>query len=223
MYTLKASGQSKKHDSIFAFGPLSIPTFGLMVATGLLAAAYILQADFQRRGANVDAFLIIGIAGLAGIAGARLYHVLEPEVRSEFSNIPHPFSQPVWVRVVWRIDRRFLALAALARRKRFPFSNFSIPARPRLRRLRDRPNRLSAFRDGDYGIPTSLRGNEFSNGVVRRRIACTDAALRIFRVDVDCAHFVEAGSSAIRKGEPTRGRIFCFYLLLTGVARFWWN
>src|SRR5438034_10731679 len=30
-------------------GPLTIPTFGLMVATGLLAAAYLLQADFDRR------------------------------------------------------------------------------------------------------------------------------------------------------------------------------
>ncbi|HXJ47233.1 MAG TPA: prolipoprotein diacylglyceryl transferase family protein, partial [Candidatus Dormibacteraeota bacterium] len=59
------------------FGPLSIPTFGLMVATGLFVAAYVLQADFTRRNSKADAFLIIGIAGLAGIVGARLYHVLE--------------------------------------------------------------------------------------------------------------------------------------------------
>ena len=30
-------------------GPVTIPTFGLMVATGLLVAAYVLQADFDRR------------------------------------------------------------------------------------------------------------------------------------------------------------------------------
>ena len=47
------------------FGPLSIPTFGLMVATGLFVAAYVLQADFTRRNSKADAFLIIGIAGLA--------------------------------------------------------------------------------------------------------------------------------------------------------------
>src|SRR5881396_2338648 len=74
-------------------GPLTIPTFGLMVATGLLAAAYLLQADFDRRreqflrrgylkgsgqpGHHDEGFLIIGIAGLAGLVGARLYHVLE--------------------------------------------------------------------------------------------------------------------------------------------------
>ena len=62
-------------------GPLTIPTFGLMVATGMLLAAYVLQADFNRRRdqlqkyaspkntgpevAKDEGFLIMGIAGLA--------------------------------------------------------------------------------------------------------------------------------------------------------------
>ena len=74
-------------------GPLTIPTFGLMVATGLLVAAYVLQADFDRRREGFlkrgylkpskqashhdEGFLIIGIAGICGLVGARLYHVLE--------------------------------------------------------------------------------------------------------------------------------------------------
>ncbi len=33
-------------------GPLSIPTYGLMVATGLLVAAYLLQADINRHRAQ---------------------------------------------------------------------------------------------------------------------------------------------------------------------------
>src|SRR5215468_4610536 len=69
-------------------GPLPLPTFGLMVATGLLVAAYSLQADFRRRGIRADAFLIIGIAGLAGIVGARMYHVLESP--AEFFADPWP-------------------------------------------------------------------------------------------------------------------------------------
>ena len=51
-------------------GPLTIPTFGLMVAIALISSAYILQADFNRRAFHADAFLMITIAGLAGIAGA---------------------------------------------------------------------------------------------------------------------------------------------------------
>src|SRR5439155_528832 len=74
-------------------GPLTIPTFGLMVAAGLLVSAYVLQADFDRRrdtflksgylkesnepSDHDEGFLVIGIAGLSGLVGARLYHVLE--------------------------------------------------------------------------------------------------------------------------------------------------
>ena len=53
-------------------GPLSIPTYGLMVALGLICAAYILQADFGRRNVKADAFAMITIAGLAGIAGSKI-------------------------------------------------------------------------------------------------------------------------------------------------------
>src|SRR5258706_14235951 len=74
-------------------GPLTIPTFGLMVALGLLAAAYLLQADYDRRreqfvksgyqksggkpGHHDEGLLIIGIAGLPGLVGARLSPGLE--------------------------------------------------------------------------------------------------------------------------------------------------
>src|SRR6202048_3004718 len=69
-------------------GRIKIPTFGLMVATALLVSAYVLQADFNRRRAQLErlpgykgqrdeGFLIIGVAGIAGLVGARLYHVLE--------------------------------------------------------------------------------------------------------------------------------------------------
>lgn len=58
-------------------GPLTIPTFGLMVALALIGAAYILQADFDRRGMKADAFFMITVAGLTGILGAKLYHLLE--------------------------------------------------------------------------------------------------------------------------------------------------
>src|SRR5258708_38844660 len=69
-------------------GLIAVPAFGLMVATALLVSAYVLQADFNRRrsqlerlpgyrGQRDEGFLIIGVAGIAGLVGARLYHVLE--------------------------------------------------------------------------------------------------------------------------------------------------
>src|ERR1700741_3833046 len=75
------------------FGPISLPTYGLMVATGLMVAAYILQANINRNRAQLmkrgylnvgdektrgdEAFLIIGVAGITGLVGSRIYSVLE--------------------------------------------------------------------------------------------------------------------------------------------------
>src|SRR6266478_5478731 len=60
-------------------GPLQLPTFGLMVALALITAAYVLQADFDRRGMNADAFTMITVAGLVGIFGAKFYHLVDSE------------------------------------------------------------------------------------------------------------------------------------------------
>ena len=119
-------------------GPLTIPTFGLMVATGLLVAAYILQADFNRRraqlqkynpsksakdeGAKDEGFFIIGIAGLAGLVGARLYHVLESprELIADPSVLISRFG------FAWfgGFLGGFVALAILAGRYRIPLLEF---------------------------------------------------------------------------------------------------
>jgi len=150
-------------------GPLSIPTFGLMVAIGLLVAAYVLQADFERRGTKADAFLVIGIAGLTGIAGARLYHVLEPELRPEF------FAHP-WPLLISRYGFAwfggllggFLALLVLARREKIPLLEF-LDACASAACVGYAIGRIGCLLsgDGDYGIPTSLPwGMSFPNGVM---------------------------------------------------------
>src|SRR5258706_10704613 len=60
-------------------GPIQFPTFGLMVALALITAAYVLQADFDRRGMKADAFTMITVAGLVGILGAKFYHLVDSE------------------------------------------------------------------------------------------------------------------------------------------------
>jgi len=205
-------------------GPLSIPTFGLMVATGLLAAAYVLQADFKRRGEKADAFLIIGIAGLAGIVGARLYHVLEPEVRPEFFAHPGPllFSR---FGFAWfgGLIGGFVALVVLARSEKIPVLEFLDSCAPAAC-VGYAIGRIGCLLsgDGDYGIPTSLPwGMSFPNGVVPTMDRVHPTPLYEFFAWILIALILwKLGSGAIRKSEPTRGRIFCFYLLLTGVARF---
>src|SRR5258708_9049636 len=74
-------------------GPLQLPTFGLMVALALITAAYVLQADFDRRAMNADAFTMITVAGLLGIFGAKLYHLLETPAEFFANPLPLFFSR----------------------------------------------------------------------------------------------------------------------------------
>ena len=73
-------------------GPLTLGTYGLMVAAALICAFFVMRADLARRSLAVDAESIIGVTGLAGLAGARLYHLLE-DPKTFFANpLPLLFS-----------------------------------------------------------------------------------------------------------------------------------
>jgi phosphatidylglycerol---prolipoprotein diacylglyceryl transferase len=202
-------------------GPLTLPTFGLMVATGLLVASYILQADFRRRGIQSDAFLIIGIAGLAGIVGARLYHVFESP--SEFFADPWPllFSR---FGFAWfgGFLGGFAALLILSWREKIPtltFLDACSPAAAAGYAIGRIGCLLSG--DGDYGIPTSLPwGMSFPNGVVPTTERVHPTPLYEFFVWMLIAYVLwRLGARALRQ-KKSPGLVFCAYLVLTGIARF---
>src|SRR4051794_37050742 len=58
-------------------GPLNIGTFGLMMWVAFVIAFFVLDADFRRRNLAADPQIVIGVCAIAGIAGAKIYHVLE--------------------------------------------------------------------------------------------------------------------------------------------------
>jgi prolipoprotein diacylglyceryl transferase len=204
-------------------GPLTIPTFGLMVALALISAAYILQADFDRRGMKADAFLMITVAGLLGIFGAKLYHLLEPENRDLF--FAHPLSL--------LLDRfgfawfggfigGFAAMLLLGKRAKLPLLEFLDACSPAAA-IGYGIGRIGCFLsgDGDYGKPTSLPwGMSFPNGVVPTTDRVHPAPL--YELVVWCAigaFLWHMGTKAL-KGPKAKGEIFCNYLMLTGIARF---
>jgi len=232
-------------------GPLTIPTFGLMVATGLLVAAYVLQADFNRRSTQLqsvykrsfkdEGFLIIGIAGLAGLVGARLYHVLESP--SEFFANPWPqlFSRYGFAWFGGLIGG-FLALVILARRSGIPLLEFLDICSPAAC-VGYAIGRIGCLLsgDGDYGIPTSLPwGMSFPNGVVPttgiwdpnshsgvclkyglpENCAVHPTPLYEFFIWLAIAAFLWHMGTKTLRGPKAKGEIFCNYLILTGVARF---
>jgi phosphatidylglycerol---prolipoprotein diacylglyceryl transferase len=217
-------------------GSFAVPTFGLMVATGLLVAAYVLQADFDRRRAQFtksgylqgggvqthhdEGFFIIGIAGLAGIVGARLYHVLEAprELMADPSMLISRFG------FAWfgGFLGGFVALVFLAQRFGIPaleFMDLCSPAAAVGYAIGRIGCLLSG--DGDYGIPTTLPwGMSFPNGVVPTiaRVHPTPIYEFILWLAI-AATLWQLGKKAAR-GEGIKGEVFCGYLILTGIARF---
>ena len=200
---------------------MAIATFGLMVAVALLVSAYILQADFQRRGIRADAFLIIGIAGLAGIAGARLYHVLESP--AEFFDDPWPqlFSRYGFAWFGGFLGG-FAALLILGRRYKIPLLEFLDACSPAAA-VGYAIGRIGCLLagDGDYGIPTSLPwGMSFPHGVVPTTQRVHPTPIYEFIAWMGIAWFLwRMGTKALR-GPKAKGEIFCNYLMLTGIARF---
>lgn len=226
-------------------GPLTIPTFGLMVATALLVSAYVLQADFDRRRAQLEklpgytpqkdeGFLVIGVAGLAGLSGARLYHVFET---------PHEFFASPWPQLFSRYGFAwfggflggFVALVALARRMKIPlllFLDICSPAACVGYAIGRIGCLLSG--DGDYGKPTSWFwpwGMAFPRGVLPTTETCVQqgwpADCRVyptpiyeFLIWLAIAALLWRMAAKSLQEPKSPGTIFCSYLILTGIARF---
>ena len=216
-------------------GPLAIPTFGLMVAAGLLVSAYVLQADFDRRrdtflkrgylkedkepSHHDEGFLIIGIAGLSGLVGARLYHVLESprELMADPSLLVSRFG------FAWfgGFLGGFVALIFLAKYYRIPalaFMDLCSPAAAVGYAIGRIGCLLSG--DGDYGVPTKLPwGMSFPNGVVPTTERVHPTPIYEFLIWMLIAVMLWQLGKKTLGAEPP-GKVFCAYLILTGVARF---
>ena len=169
-------------------GPLAIPTFGLMVACAMLAAFFVLRADLIRRGliassdelpvkstsktavkhgANAEAEMLIAIPCLAGIIGAKLYHVLETP--ADF--FAHPLDElisPYGFAWFGGLLAGFAAFVLVGRRQKIPLLRVLDAGSPAAA-LGYGIGRIGCLLsgDGDYGIPTSLPwGMSFPNGLV---------------------------------------------------------
>jgi phosphatidylglycerol:prolipoprotein diacylglycerol transferase len=227
-------------------GPLTIPTFGLMVATGLLVAAYVLQADFNRRRGQLEryrssvlardegllarlighsyedmGFVVIGMAGILGLIGARLYHVLESP--AEFFANPWP---QLFSRFGFAWFGGFLggvvALIYLARHFGIPLLEFLDICSPAAA-VGYAIGRIGCLLsgDGDYGVPTTLPwGMSFPNGVVPTMERVHPTPLYEFFIWLAIAAFLWWMGKRALSGVRPSGEVFCGYLILTGAARF---
>jgi len=223
-------------------GPIAIPTYGLMVATAMIFAYFVLRADFARRGiakgseSNL-AELFIAVPCICGIIGARLYHVLET---------PRELLADPWGQLFSRYGLAWfgglIAGAAawifLSRRHRIPLL-VSLDAGSPAAALGYGIGRLGCFLsgDGDYGIPTRLHwpfGMAFPNGLVPTTQTCTalgwptncrvyPTPLLEFLIGVAISWFLWRLARVRLAAHSTyrsAGFIFGAYLILTGIVRF---
>jgi phosphatidylglycerol:prolipoprotein diacylglycerol transferase len=223
-----------------------------MVATGLLVAAYVLQADFDRRRKGFlkhgylkegkepshhdEGFLIIGIAGISGLVGAKLYHALQD---------PSTWKAELFSRYgfAWfgGFLGGFIALWFLAKNYGIPVLEFMDVCSP-AGAVGYAIGRIGCLLsgDGDYGVPTNLPwGMSFPHGQVPTTGPwdpeshsgvclkyglpenCTVHPTPIYEFLIWLLIAVilwRMGKKALN-GEVA-GKIFSCYLILTGVARF---
>ena len=230
-------------------GPLTLGSYGLMVAIALICAFFVLRADFDRRGVSADAEAIIGITGLAGLVGSRLYHLLES---------PREFFADPWTQLfstmgfafVGAIIGGFLALILLAKKIRMsPLLMLDVAAPAAA--LGYGIGRIGCLvsGDGDYGIATNLPWGvafppvepgslilgfiRIDRGAIVPRYGSTvggapaDAIVPVHPTPV--YEFLAALvifwilwrlGERVFKSRGSNGIVFAAYLVLTGLARF---
>lgn len=215
-----------------------------MVAVAMLVSFYILRADLARRGiASKDSGLaeaFVAIPSLAGIVGAKLYHVLETPRDLIADPLGQLFSQYGFAWLGGLLGG-IAAFIWLARRNRIPLLTMLDAGSPATA-VGYGVGRIGCFLsgDGDYGVSTALPwGVSFPRGIVptTARVHPTP----IYELIVACLIGVvlwRLGSRQIdtqktRQGEAARklktevltqgaraGLVFSTYLILTGIARF---
>jgi phosphatidylglycerol:prolipoprotein diacylglycerol transferase len=202
-------------------GPLTLGTYGLMVAVALIAAFFVMRADLARRSLAVDAETIIGVTGLAGLAGARLYHLLERPREFLANPIPLLFST---MGFAWfgAFLGGFAALLLLARRYKLKVLLMLDVASPAAA-VGYGIGRIGCLisGDGDYGTPTSLPwGMSFPNGLVPTTERVHPTPIYEFLAALVIAQFLWRIAPNILRRERPDGTVFAVYLMLSGWARF---
>jgi phosphatidylglycerol---prolipoprotein diacylglyceryl transferase len=195
----------------------TIPTFGLMLWLAAVTAAVVVDRNFKRAKIDADAIGIVTIAVVAGIIGAKVWHILDTpaEFHADGWRVLYDPAGFAWygglvfgisalVIQGWRAKiggLRTLDLAAPAAAIGYGIG------------------RIGCFLSGDgcYGIPTKLPwGMAFPHGIdpVFVPVHPTPLYEMAAGILIGCWLYWRCGKS------HATGAILGQYLLLTGVARF---
>jgi phosphatidylglycerol:prolipoprotein diacylglycerol transferase len=198
---------------------LSVPTFGLMLWLAAVVAAFVMDRAFRRARISADAVGMVAVAVVAGIVGAKLWHVIDT---------PAEFHELGW-RVLWDsagfawFGGLVFGISALviqgwvAKIGGLRTLDLAAPAAA----IGYGIGRIGCFLSGDgcYGLPTTLPwGMSFPNG-----IEPTPPFVRVHPTPLyECAAGLLIGAWLWGRGGKQRGTgaMVGEYLVLSGIARF---
>ncbi len=147
-------------------GPLTLASFGLCVGIAMFISYFVLAKDMQRRAIHAPADMLVAVPCIAGLIGAKLYHVLETP-RDLFADPKILISQYGFAWFGGFLGG-LIAFVWIARHYRIPLLEIFDAASPAAA-LGYGIGRIGCLisGDGDYGIPTSLPwGMSFPHGLV---------------------------------------------------------
>ena len=223
---------------LFHLGPITIYSFGLMMALGAIVGNLVLASECRRRGYNPDfANAVVVWGAIAGIAGSRVYDVFDnwPAYRADPWSIIFSGAGFVWY---GGLVAGILSTLLVARRYKVPILTALDMCAPALM-LGQAFGRMGCqlSGDGDWGLPSTLpwamaypRAIVGWNAQTVLKLDAQDQLVSgffpgvrvhpapVYEVIMYVAIFLVLWS--LRKKVTVDGRILYLYLMLAGLARF---
>lgn len=223
---------------LFKIGPFTVYSYGLMLGIAFIVASYILTLEFKRKGIHPDLASEVTILALIfGIIGAKLFYLFDEWDAFIKDPLDEAFSPGG---LVWYggFLLAFVAIVINSFRRKIPFLVIGDSAAPALA-IGYGIGRIGCHLsgDGDYGIPTSLpwgvnyskgvyppsyafRGTEiaknFPNGIVPDNTPLHPTPVYEFLLGL----IIFLILWNLRKKINVNGKIFMYFLILHGFARF---
>ncbi|MCK9425525.1 MAG: prolipoprotein diacylglyceryl transferase [Ignavibacteriaceae bacterium] len=226
------------YPELLKLGPLTVYSYGFMLAVSFIVSSYLLTKEVERKGlaANIASEVTL-LAIIFGIAGSKLFSLLENW--SDF--LADPFGMIFSAGGLTFYGGLILAIIAIAvflKRKKIPFLYIADASSPSLA-LAYGIGRIGCHLagDGDYGLPTTLPwGTNYQNGIVKpsQMFYGSDIAKNfpngiipdntplhptpIYEFLVGLIIFFILWQ--LRKKDYHNGILFMMYFIFTGFARF---
>lgn len=205
---------------LFQIGSFRLPTFGLMVALGFMAALWVLQRELPRRGFDEELGSSIITAGMVGgLVGAKLYFVLFEMPGATWSETFAALFSGSGLTWYGGFIVAALAIYWILKRRAVPFLPVADACGMALA-LGYGIGRIGCqlAGDGDYGVPTDLPwGMAYPDGVVPTLEKVHPAP--VYETLLGLLTFAVLWRLRQRWQERP-GRLFSLYLVLAGAARF---